>query len=301
MSGRLWLTACMLYTGIAWGLVPSLAKLASVEGADVLDATFVQALAGGVILLALTLARGRRFHLSRYHLWFYTVCGFAGTTIPTAITFAVAAEVGAGMVAIMIALAPILTYFGALVLGIERRNRWRLAGVALGFCAILLLIVPDIEIASGTLTVWLLVTLIIPVCYAGESLIIALKRPPEGDAMMLVAGMLLSSALVLFPVTLVAGSLDLDLTHWDNASTAVAAIVLINVTSYVCFLYLITAAGPVLASFVGYINMVAGVAWGTVLWHESLTLWVWCAAGLLGVAMYLVRERRPKAHEAARL
>ncbi len=290
MGGRLSLTACMLYIGIAWGLVPSLAKLASVEGADVLNATFVQALAGGVLLLALTLARGRRFHLSRHHFWFYAACGFAGTTVPTAITFAVAAEVGAGMVAIMTVLAPVLTYFGALVLGLERRNRWRLAGVALGFCAVLLLIVPDLEIASDTLTVWLLVTLIIPACYAGESLIIALKRPPEGDAMMLVSGMLLSSALVLFPVTLVTGSLDLDLTHWDNASTAVAGIVLINVTAYVCFLYLVTTAGPVIASFVGYINMIAGVVWGTVLWHESHTFWVWCAAGLLGVAMYLVRE-----------
>ena len=293
MGGRLWLTVCMLYIGIAWGLVPSLAKLASVEGADVLNATFVQALAGGILLLALTLARGKTFHLSWHHFWFYTACGFAGTTIPTAITFAVAAEVGAGMVAIIITMAPVLTYFGALVLGIERRNRWRLAGVALGLCAVLLLIVPDIEFASDTLTVWLLITLIIPACYAGESLIIALKRPPEGDAVMLVAGMLLSSALMLFPVTLVAGSLDLDPAHWDNASTAVAGIVLINVTAYVCFLYLVTAAGPVFASFVGYINMVAGVVWGTVLWHESHTLWVWCAAGLLGVAMYLVRERVP--------
>ena len=248
----------------------------------------------GILLLALTLARGRTFHLSWHHFWFYMVCGFAGTTIPTAITFAVAAEVGAGMVAIMIALAPILTYFGALFLGLERRNRWRLAGVALGFCAVLLLIVPDIEIASDNLTVWLLVTLIIPVCYAGESLVIALKRPPEGDAMMLVAGMLLSSALVLFPVTVVAGSLDFDLTQWDNASTAVAGIVLINMTAYVCFLYLVTVAGPVFASFVGYINMIAGVIWGTVLWHESHTLWVWGAAGLLGVAMYLVRERAPE-------
>ena len=202
MGRQLWLTACLLYIGIAWGLVPSLARLATSEGADALNATFLQSLVGGVVLLALTLVRGKRFHLSWRHLWFYTVCGFAGTTIPTAIVFAAAPEVGAGMIAIIIALAPILTYFGALVLGLEPHGFWRLAGIGLGFAAVLLIVLPDLEIEVGSLTAWLLITLFIPICYAIESLIIALRRPPEGDAMMLVAGMLLSSALVLLPVVL---------------------------------------------------------------------------------------------------
>ena len=291
MGGRLWLTACMLYIGIAWGLVPSLAKLVSVEGASVLNATFAQALAGGALLLLLTVARGRTFYLTWHHLWFYVVCGFTGTTIPTAVIFAVSAKVGAGMVSIMIALAPILTYFGALLMGLEPRNRWRLTGVALGFCSVILLIVPDLEIGPDTLTAWLFLTLAIPVCYAAETLIIAVRRPPKGDAMMLVAGMLLSSAVVMLPAVLWTGTLDLDPSGWDAVSTAIAAIALINVTAYVVYLYVISAAGPVFATFAGYLNMVAGVLWGIALWHEDHTLWVWGAAALLAVAMYLVRER----------
>ena len=292
MGRRLWLTGCLLFIGISWGVVPSLARLATSEGADTLNATFLQALAGGLVLLALTLVRGKRFHLSWHHMWFYTVCGFTGTTIPTAIIFAASPEVGAGMIAIVIALAPILTYFGALVLGFEPHSFWRLVGIALGFAAVLLIVLPDLEIGLESLTAWLLITLFIPTCYAIESLIIALRRPPEGDAMMLVAGMLLSSALVLLPVVLLGGAADDLLPGWDTASIAVGGIAIINVTAYVIFLYLISAAGAVFATFAGYLNMVSGVIWGIILWQESHSPWVWGAVVLLAVAMYLVTERK---------
>ena len=295
MDRQLWLTGCLLFIGISWGVVPSLARLATTEGADVLNATFLQSLAGGLVLLALTLVRGKRFHLSWHHMWFYTVCGFTGTTIPTAIIFAASPEVGAGMIAIVIALAPILTYFGALVIGFEPHSFWRLVGIALGFAAVLLIVLPDLEIGLESLTAWLLITLFIPTCYAIESLIIALKRPPEGDAMMLVAGMLLSSALVLLPVVLLGGAADDLLPGWDTASIAVGSIAIINVTAYVIFLYLITAAGAVFATFAGYLNMVSGVFWGMVLWQESHSPWVWGAVVLLAVALYLVTERKTAA------
>lgn len=292
MGRQLWLIGCLLFIGISWGVVPSLARLATSEGADTLNATFLQSLAGGLVLLALTLVRGKRLHLTWRHMWFYTVCGFTGTTIPTAIIFAASPEVGAGMIAIVIALAPILTYFGALVLGFEPHSFWRLAGIVLGFAAVLLIVLPDLEIGLESLTAWLLISLFIPTCYAIESLIIALRRPPEGDAMMLVAGMLLSSALVLLPVVLLGDAADELVPGWDTASVAVGSIAIINVTAYVIFLYLISAAGPIFATFAGYLNMVSGVFWGIVLWQESHSPWVWGAVVLLVVAMYLVTERR---------
>ena len=292
MGRQLWLTGCLLYIGVSWGLVPSLARLATSEGADTLNATFLQALAGGLVLLALTLLRGRRLHLTWHHIWFYTACGFTGTTIPTAIIFAASPEVGAGMIAIMIAFAPILTYFGALVLGFEPHRFWRLVGIVLGFAAVLLIVLPDLEIGFGSLTGWLLISLFIPTCYAIESLVIAIRRPPEGDAISLVSGMLLSSALVLLPVVLLRGSADALIPGWDTVSVAVGGIAIINVAAYVIFLYLISAAGPVFATFAGYLNMVAGVIWGILLWQESHSSWVWAAVVLLAVAMFLVSERR---------
>ena len=109
---------------------------------------------------------------------------------------------------------------------------------------------------------------------------------------MLVAGMLLSSALVLLPVVLLGDSADALLPGWDTASIAVGSIAIINVIAYVIFLYLVSAAGPIFATFAGYLNMVSGVIWGIVLWQESHSPWVWGAVVLLAVAMYLVTERR---------
>ena len=292
MGRQLWLTGCLLFVGVAWGVVPSLARLATTAGADTFHATFLQALIGGLVLLAATLVRARRFHLSWHHLWFYTACGFTGTTIPTAIIFAASPEIGAGMIAIVIALAPILTYLGALILGFEPHRFWRLCGIALGLAAVLLIVIPDLEFRLESLTAWLLISLFIPTCYAIESLIIALRRPPQGDAVMMVAGMLLSSALVLLPVVLLDGRAGALVPGWDVASAAVGGLAIVNVTSYVIFLYLISAAGPVFATFVGYLNMVSGVIWGAIIWQESHSPWVWAAVVLLGVAMFLVTERK---------
>jgi len=293
---KFWLLASLLTIGTVWGLVPSLAKLVTLEGASALGATFWQSLGGGLLLYVITLVRGRRLHLSKHHVIFYLVCGTTGTSLPTLIIFLAAGEISAGLISIIIALTPIITYGLALAYRIEVLIPVRVVGIVLGFIAVLMITLPGVDSSSALATLWIVAMLIVPFSYSAENLIITLKRPPHGDGISLVAGMLLSSAVVLFPIALFSDALAPAAMASLPAQMAVVGIVLANTLSYVLFLFLVTHAGPVYAAQCGYLNMVIGVLWGIVIWNETHSMWVWAAVVVLAGGMFLVKEQS----EAAR-
>ena len=287
---KLWLGGCLIAAGGIWGLVPSLAKLATAEGVNALGATFWQALAGGLLLLGITVSRGRRLYLSRHHIVFYFICGFTGTTIPTAIIFVAAGELTAGLISILIALTPIATYAILLFMGREVFLPVRLLGILLGLVAVVLLVFPGANVGVQAAPLWIAIALCVPLLYATENVVISVKRPPYSDEISLVAGMLLSSSLVLAPVIFLTDNFQPLTVRHDTGQLAILGIATFNVISYVLFLYLVRIAGAVYAAQAGYWSMLLGVAWGMALWDETHTSWVWLAMLLMLGGMFLVKE-----------
>jgi len=287
----LWLLFCLLMAGGLWGLTPSLAKVAASEGAHPFGLTLWQGVGGGLALLALSLARGRRIELSRAHLSFYLLCGLAGTVVPTCLLFVTSRHLSAGVLAMIITMVPIITYGLALVARVDVLSVARAAGIALGLLAVGLLIVPREGLEADSTPLWILAALVIPTAYAVEGLIIALRRPPVSDEISLVAGMLLAGAAVLAPVVLATGTEVALAPPWDVVDGAIVGMIVVNVVSYVFFVYLVKISGPVFASQAGYWAMIAGVLWGMALFGERHSAWVWTAFALLLAAMTLVKER----------
>jgi len=290
---KAWLLFCMIFAGAIWGIIPSLAKMATLGGAHPLGTTFWQSLGGGLLLLLVSTMRQKPLYLSRNHLKFYTVCGILGTTVPTTFILWISAHITAGLIAIIIALTPICTYAIMLSLDREILVPSRILGILLGFAAVCLIVFPEAQWELGTLTAWILIAFAVPLSYSIENVVISIRRPTTGDDVSLVAGMLLASSVLLLPIVLITNTVQPMALPWEETEWAIAGLITFNTVSYVIFLYLVRVAGPVYAAQIGYWSMLLGVCWGILIWDETHSFFIWIAVILMLAGMFLVKEMAP--------
>jgi len=288
---RAWLLVCLFLAGGIWGFTPALARIATEGGSHPLGLTLWQGIIGGSVLLAITVIRGKRVPLSPQHLRLYVICGVVGTALPTTLTFAIAPRIPVSVFSILQALTPLLTYLIAVALRIDGISPIRIAGITLGFVAICLLVGPASASVGSASTVWLLLCLIVPLSYASENNILATIRPHGIDDLTLLSGMLVCAALATLPAVIVMDAFAPLSVPFGRIEWATLGMVVVNVVSYVSFIYLVRITGPVFASQAGYLVVAVGVAVGMLVHDERHSAWVWVAAVLLFSAMALVKER----------
>ena len=283
-----WPFVWLLVMGVLWGSTFSLAKIATEGGAHPLGLSLWQGLIGGVLLLALCLARRRLPPLSRQHLGFYAVCGLIGTVIPGTLFFYAAPHVPAGVLSIAVALVPMLTYAATAVLRTDVLSRGRLLGIALGLGSVVLLVAPESALPSPDMAPWVLLAVLSSAFYAAENVYVALKRPAEGDTLAIVCGMLIMGAALLVPAVLATGSFVPMAVPWGPVEGAVAAMAAASAIAYSLFVHVIRTAGPVFASQAAYTVIIAGVLWGMAIFGETHSLWIWGSLGVMLVGLALV-------------
>ena len=288
---RAWLFLCLLICGGVWGATPSLARLATSEGADPLGLAVWQGVLGGLTLLIVTLIRKRRLPLGRSHLKFYFVCGNSGTLLPNVVMFSAAPHITVGAMSMIIAMVPLLTYVQSLLVRIDRPSLGRLSGILLGALAIALLVLPGGDDASSSAPMWIAIAIIIPFSFGFESVFVAVRRPPETDSITLVAGMLLAGGAMLAPIVLLTDTALPLYPPWGTVEWATVGMVMCNVASYSLFLYLIALSGPVFAVQSSYFVTLFGILWGMLIFGEQHPVWFWLALGLLFAGMALVKAR----------
>ena len=288
---RAWLFLCLLLCGGVWGATPSLARLATSEGADPLGLAVWQGVLGGLTLLIVTLIRKRRLPLGRSHLKFYFVCGNSGTLLPNVVMFSAAPHITVGAMSMIIAMVPLLTYVQSLLVRIDRPSLGRLSGILLGALAIALLVLPGGDEASSSAPMWIAIAIIIPLSFGFESVFVAVRRPPKTDSITLVAGMLLAGGAMLAPIVLLTDTALPLYPPWGVVEWATVGMVMCNVASYSLFLYLIALSGPVFAVQSSYFVTLFGILWGMLIFGEQHPVWFWLALGLLFAGMALVKAR----------
>jgi drug/metabolite transporter (DMT)-like permease len=164
----LWLA--LLVIGLGWGATGPFSKLAVSAGNHPVGVTFWNTAIGAVILTALLLASGRRLPLDRRHLVFFVICGFLGTALPNSASYTAYQHLPIGVNMMVIALVPMATMLIALPLGIERLDPLRLAGLALGTLAVLLIALPETSLPEPGQAIWVALPVITALSYAGEKI-----------------------------------------------------------------------------------------------------------------------------------
>lgn len=288
----------LLVVGTLWGSTFSVAKFAITAGVPPLGYAFWQCFGSGLVLLAILALRGERLPMGRRQLGFYAMTGALGITAPNVNFYIIVQYVPAGLMAVVITTAPIMTFLIALSLRMERLQWLRVLGLLCGFAGALLLVLPD-EVGGDAVSVsgWVLLGFLTPFFYSLNSILTSRWRPTGGSALSFACGMMLAAAALQLPLMLAAGQAYAPLPPFGAPEAAIAVQVAVSATAYIVFFHLVKLAGPVYFSQVGYIVTLTGILWGMLLFDERLAPSVYLAAAVIFAGLALVnlsKPRRPK-------
>ncbi|MCD6048151.1 MAG: hypothetical protein K0S08_1798 [Gammaproteobacteria bacterium] len=274
--------------GITWGSGYSIAKYATTNGISPLAYAFWQSLGPAILVSVVALLIHRRWILSLSYWRYYLVCGLLGIAIPNTNMYFTAAHLPAGLLAIIVNIAPILTYIIALFVKQEKFHLLRMSGVVCGMLGILCILLPQVVMPTKHEFFWLLQTLLSPLCFSLCAVFIAKYYPPHEDSLSLAAGMLICSSILLAPLVF-SHHVFYWLKPWASfPDTMVMVEIILSSLGYVLMFLLLKHAGPVYYSLVAGVVVITGIFWGGKIFHEVLSFWEALAMGLIFLGISLV-------------
>lgn len=285
----------LVLAAASFGATFSLNKLAAEAGMPPLAYAFWQSTLSGLGLLAIAAVRGCRVPRSADALKTYFLVGVLGLGLPGALLTFTAPHLPAGLVTLVLALSPPLTFLMAVAARQQSFRWWGLLGVAFGFAGILVIAGPGSGAIPATDGVaWFALCLIAPVLYAMANVAAAIFRPPGADAVALAAGILLGAAVGLLPLAIVTGQIGWRPTGWGNAEIATLLAAVIYAAFTWLFLEIVRMAGPTFFAQFNYLAVMSGLAWGWIVFAEPVPGAVWLALALMVTGILLLsRSSQP--------
>lgn len=288
---RLASSLALLTIGLIWGSTIPLTKIAVSSGHQPLGLIFWQLLFSSSVLAAITAVRGVKPPLHRRTLFYFLVIGLIGTILPNSFSYLAAAQLPAGVMAIIIASVPMFSLAIANTLRIERFSLIRSAGVLLGAAAVAILILPETSLPQPEKAIFVLVALIAPFCYGAEGNYIAARAPREVDAVTTLLGASVLGVFIAAPLALATGTWVDLFSPWQAPEWALLFSSLFHIAAYSGYIWLVGLAGPVFSSQVSYVVTLAGVFLSALALNESYSGWVWMALVLMLAGLAMVQPR----------
>lgn len=283
--------AILLASGIIYGSSFSFMKIAVSTGGSPIGMVFWFAILATAVLAIELMITGKFRSLDVRLLAFCVPWGILSVVLPNFLFFHAAQQIPASMIAMGIALVPMLTLTGAILLRRERITRRRSLGIGLGAIGVMMVLLPKTSLPEPGDAFFVLLAFAGAACYAAEHLYIEARAPADVGIDRLLFLMFSSVSILLLPLVLATGTFfvpDWPLGIPEGAMIAVAVITLLD---YFFITLLILWAGPVFTSQAAYIVTLAGVLWGTVIFHETHSSWIWAAICALMMGLMLVRPR----------
>lgn len=277
--------------GLSWGSTQAFSKIIVSAGHHPIGISFASTTLGAVALVVILIVLRRPLPLSRTHLIFYAICGATGTALPHALGYTALQELQVGIVSIVIAIVPLTTFLGSLLIGLERMEPLRIAGLAIGATAMMLLVVPDTSLPSPEQAIWIILPVLTSLSYTIENIYIAKSKPDDVGPMQIMCGLFVAAFIMLLPVTALTGSW-MTIGTFDLAEASIVLMTIAHLGAYTGFVWLIGRAGPVFAAQVGYIVTLSGVGLGILVFGETHSAWVWASLALMMAGLALVQPRQ---------
>lgn len=273
--------------GIGYGSIFAANKIVGEAGFPAIPYVFWQTFIGAVFLLFVSALTSSLPRLDRFSLAHYGASASFGQVVPFLVLAFVAIKLPSGVVTLTTTLIPAFTYLFALTLRIESFRVLSVAGIALGFAGVLMIVLPQEGLSGTNSVVWVLVALLFPIGAATNNMVVAKLRPPDASSASLAGGVLTTAALVLFVLMLIFNGFT---PFWDQGWNVIGAVLWatgIQVVGYFALYEVIRRAGPVLFSQMAFLIVIAGLFWALVLFDERLGSWVWGAVIVMATGLLL--------------
>lgn len=267
---RAWLISlsCLLAGGSLLGLSTNLAKLAGETRLSPLAFLCWSIIGAAFVLTVVSALRRDLPPLNARALEYYAVSALVGVAGSNLIFFSAIPHVGASFVALIISLPPLLTYVGALALGMERFKMMRAAGVATALAGAAVLAAGKFS-APNPNAFWILLALSGPVLLAIGNLYRTLRWPKGASADALAPGMLIAAAVMLLGAGFLPGfSLAVPMDQ-SLPLVLIATQSVVFAGMFLLLFMLQKAGGPVLLSLLGSVGALVSVPVATLLQNEA--------------------------------
>lgn len=279
--------SCLIGGGLLLGVSTNLAKLAGETGLSALAFLFWSITGAAIILCLVSAMRRETLPVSKRSIEYYLIAAFVSVAGANLLFFSAIPHVGAGFVALIIALPPLLTYLGALALKIERFNIWRALGVASALMGAGTLAAKKISAPDASLF-WILIALCGPVLLAIGNIYRTLRWPDDASPSALAPGMLIAASLMLGMMAILP-NFSLTVSVADTLSLVlIATQALIFAGQFLLLFLLQKTGGPVLLSLLGAVGAVVGVPVAIFLQGEAPPEGLILGATLIAIGVGLV-------------
>lgn len=278
---------CLLVGGSLFGISTNLAKYAGEISLAPLAFLFWSITGAASILLAIALLRHELPPLNVRSFEYYFVAALISVAGSNLIIFSAVPHVGAGFVALIITLSPLLTYLGALVLRIERFEIFRAFGVVAALAGAGVLAARKISALDASLF-WISIALCGPILLAIGNIYRTLRWPKGVSPNALAPGMLIA-AVILLGTSSILPNFSLSVPMGNLLPLGLIIFQAFIFAGQFLLLFLLQkTGGPVLISLVGMVGAVVGVPVAVILQGEAPPDGLILGASLITLGITLV-------------
>lgn len=281
----------LVFLGASWGLYFSLLKIALLSGISYIGILTLTTVGVGVGMSLIALLRRRKPVFTLKHSMFYLVCALSGYLLPMIIELLVIGHMPAGVLTLIVSMAPLATLLIAWVMKTDCINLPRVGGILLGAFAVFAILLPDAHSSEVVAWRWLLLAMVVPACYAIHHNFTARCWPAGSDSYQVACGEAIVASLLLLAVSLVHWQWQ-DVQSWNEGHSVIVFMALISLIDIFIYFELIRLKGPIYCSHANYVMVVSGVIWGMVIFAERPSPLMWVSALLLIASLYLIRDRK---------
>jgi drug/metabolite transporter (DMT)-like permease len=282
----------LIFLGSSWGLYFSMLKIAVLSGISYTGILALTTMGVALGMSAIALLRRRRPEFKAKHHLFYLVCALTGYMLPMIVELLVIEHMPAGVLTLIVSIAPLATLLVAWMMKTDNINLPRVAGIMVGAIAIFAILLPDAHLGEAVAWRWLLLALVVPVCYAIHHNFTARCWPVGSDSYQVACGEALYAATLL----MVFASFNWqwqDVESWNQGHSAILFMALISLIDIYIYFELIRLKGPIYTSHANYVMVISGVLWGMIIFAERPSSLMWVSAALLIASLYLVGKSKP--------
>ena len=277
----------LIFLGSSWGLYFSLLKIAVLSGISYIGILTLTTVGVGIGMIAIALLRGRKPEFKPRHIGFYLVCALSGYMLPMIAELLVIAHMPAGVLTLIVSIAPLMTLLFAWMMKTDVINLPRVAGIVLGAFAVFAILLPDAHNSEAVAWQWLLIAMVVPISYAVHHNFTARFWPEGSDSYQVACGEAIFASLILIAFSLFNWQWQ-DLQSWNQGHSAILFMALISLIDIYIYFELIRLKGPIYTSHANYFMVISGVLWGMVIFAERPGPLMWISALLLLASLYLV-------------